>query len=273
MLHEDKIVVKLPLNLGTDSLLLGNLAQGNSTVTKNQKKDLMMKKGNRHILFVVLLLLLLSLSCNLSPNLPFAGSQEEGISQEDVSIAATRAAEAAAAAEEAGQMAATAIAPVEENPDTALPTVEAPVTGSSLERKLANIQPDANGNFSVSITEGDLNEFVAGQEGGFQTEALDAQNIGFEITTEYLELTADVNEPVELPLIVRLRPAVVNDQLRFELISASAGLLPVPEGMLEVIETVANNELSRALIGLPTGIALTDATLANGEFTVFGHEN
>lgn len=236
-----------------------------------------MKIKNQKLVLLILSLLMMSLACNFSLDLPFLGSQNEGISPEDISLAATRAAEAAAAAAaaagEAGQMAATAVNQAAEPAPTALPTADAPVTGTSLERKLANIQPDANGNFSVSITEDDLNEFIASQDAGFQTETLDAQNIGFDITPEYLQLSADVTQPIELPLIVKLRPAIVGDQLQFDLISASAGILPIPEGMLDVIETVANNELTRALIGLPSGVALYNATLGEGEFTIFGHQN
>lgn len=248
----------------------------------------MMKNRNNRLLLLFILPLLLSLACNFALDLPFLGSQDEGISPEDVSLAATRAAEAAATAAavagEAGQLAATAVVQsqelaattipsAEKITETALPTAEASVTGTSIERKLANIQPDADGNFSVSITEDDLNEFVAGQEGGIQTEALSAQDIGFDITPEHLELSADVTEPVQLPLIIQLRPTVTGDQLRFELLSASAGLFPVPEGMLDVIETVANTELTRALIGLPSGTTLNDATLGEGEFTIYGHQN
>jgi hypothetical protein len=82
-----------------------------------------------------------------------------------------------------------------------------------------------------------------------------------------------VTQPVALPLVVQLRPTVVNGQLQFDLLSASAGILPVPESMLNLVETVANSELSRALIGLPTGVTLENATLGEGEFTIFGRQN
>lgn len=237
-----------------------------------------MKKGIQAVLLLLSLLLLFSLACSLGSNLPFGlGGDGEGLSQEEIATAATRAAEAAATAaavaDQGSQAAATAAADSVATAEAELNAAPPPSTGTSLEQKLTNIQPDANGNFSVSITEADLNEFVAGQGGSIDTESLKAQDIQFNITPEYLQLNGDVTEPIALPLDVRLRPVISGDKLRFELISATAGLFPIPDSMLNVIETVANSELSRALISLPSGVTLQNATLGEGEFTVFGHQN
>ncbi len=139
----------------------------------------------------------LTLACRFGIELPWnAGGQDVPISPEDVAEAATRAAEAAAAAgvlgEQAGDMAATAVAQAGELVATAecFPTPDpAAAGGSALEQKLANIQPDANGNFSVDITEGDLNEFVSGQTGGgIQTEGLNVENVQIGITGESVKI-------------------------------------------------------------------------------------
>ena len=242
-----------------------------------------MKKGILLVTMFLFVLLLSSLACNFSQNLPWNTAAEDGgISAEDVSVAATRAAEAAATAiagaDQAGQMAATAVTQGDGTVATA-DTGQAPaaddaaVAGGSLQQKLANIQPDANGNFTVAITEEDLNEFIAGEGGGFQTDTLSAQNIEIQITPEHLELTGDVTEPVALPLVVKLRPAVAGGQLGFELISASAGIFPAPDSMLDLIEAGANSEHGRALTGLPSGVVLQNATLADGVLTIFGQQN
>ncbi len=250
-----------------------------------------MRNGKQWVLIAIVLLAMMSMACGLGLDLPFnLGTQDSAISPEDVAVAATRAAEAAATAAavagEAGQMAATAVsqgdgaaataiaAQVEELA-TSLPQAAASITTveGSLPQKLANIQPDANGNFAVTITEADLSEFIAGQAGAIQTEAFSAQDVQFAITPEYLELTGEVTEPVALPLVVKLRPVVVGDRLQFELLSASAGILPLPESMLDIIETVANSEIAGALSGLPEDVSIHDATLGNGEFTISGRQN
>ena len=242
----------------------------------------------RIVLFAVILLLITTLACNFGLDLPFAGSDGEGLSAEEISSAGTRAAEAAATAaavaSDAGQIAATAVMQGDQLAATAVSSSSenssesqageaAPTAATSLEQKLSNIQPDANGNFAITITDADLNDYIAHQGGAFQTNSLNAQDIRFAITPEYLELRGDVTEPVALPLVVQLRPTVINDLLLFELLTASAGILPVPESMLDLIETVVNSELSRALIGLPTGVRLQNATLGEGEFTIFGQQN
>jgi len=155
-----------------------------------------------------------------------------------------------------------------------LPIDDAKMAGSTLQQKLANIQPDVNGNFAVTITESDLNEFISeSQGGGIQTDTFSADNVQVKITAEHVELSGDVQEPIALPLIIQLRPTVVNGQLQFELLSASAGILPVPSSMLDLIEAGANSELTQALVGLPAGVTLQNATLSDGLFTIFGQQN
>jgi len=240
-----------------------------------------MNKGNRTSLMLLVLFLLLSLACNFGLELPWdIGVQDVEISPEDVSEAATRAAVAAATAvaqgdtvvetvvAQSGDLAATAqIIPTP-------PPGEAVLAGTALQQKLANIQPDGDGNFTVAVTEGDLNEFITGQEGGaFQTDTLSAENIQVQITPEHIELTGDVTQPIALPLNVKMRPSVASGQLQFDLLSASTGILPVPESMLDLIETGVNSELGRALTGLPDGVSIQEVMLADGVLTILGHQN
>lgn len=232
----------------------------------------MIIKQNR-IVLLLSILVISTLACSLGSNLPFGGGgQDVSISPEDVAEAATRAAEVAATAgvftEQPTEMAATPEINPTQTPDVPV------VGGSSLEQKLANIQPDANGNFSVDITEEDLNEFVSGQaNGGIQTEGLNVEQVQIGISDESVKLTGDVKEPIELPLIVELRPSVVNDRLHFEIITASAGIFPLPESVLDLIEVTANTELTQALVGLPENVTLYDAQLGNSVLTIFGHMN
>lgn len=242
-----------------------------------------MIKKQRTTVFLFGIVMLLTLACRFGTDLPWnAGEQDVPISAEDVAEAATRAAEAAAAAgvstDQLGEIAATAVAQGSDIVATAeaLPTPDlgAAVGATALEQKLANIQPDANGNFTVDITEEDLNEFVSGQSGGgIQTEGLNVENVQIGITDESVKLTGDVKQPLELPLTVELRPSVLNSQLQFEIISASAGFFPVPDAMLDLIEATANSELTQALTGLPANVTLTDAQLGNGVLMIMGQQN
>ncbi len=236
-----------------------------------------MKKSNRFAPLFLFILLFTSIACNFGGGLVNQAAGE--ISSEDISRAATRAAEAAAAAgvaaDQASQLAENALSEQDSVLATAqaLAAANAPAAGGSLEQKLANIQPDANGNFAVPITDVDLNEFIAAQGGALKSDTFGAEDIKIKITTEHVALTGSVTEPIALPLDVKLRPTITGDQLSFELLSATAGIFPVPDSMLDLIEAGANSELTRALAGLPDGVTLQNATLADGVLTIFGRQN
>ena len=243
-----------------------------------------MNKKQRNVVLVLGMFMLLTLACRFGAELPWnAGGQDVQISAEDVSEAATRAAYAAATAavltDQAGDIAATAVSKGSDIVATAqiFPTPDPGVVvvgASALEQKLANIQPDANGNFTLAVTEGDLNEFVAGQTGGgIQTEALNVENVQIGITSEAVKLTGDVKEPVDLPLTVELRPGLLDGQLHFEIISATAGIFPVPSSMLDLIEATANSELTQVLAGLPANLTLQNVQLGDGVLMIMGQQN
>ncbi len=241
-----------------------------------------MKRKQYPFILILTIFVFLSLACRLSMELPWeAGGGDVQISPEDVAVAATRAAEAAATAgvltDQAGELAATAVSQGSDALATAqiLPTPDLNTTagGSSLEQKLANLQPDANGNFSLAITDADLNEFVAGQTGGgIRTEGLAVDNVQISISSEAAELSGDVQEPLAVPLTVEMRPTVQNGRLYFEIVSATAGIFPAPESMLSIIEATANSELTQALAGLPDNMVIQDVQLGEGVINITGRQ-
>jgi hypothetical protein len=247
------------------------------------KEGIMNKKQRSGILFLGFLMLF-TLACRFGMELPWnAGGQDIQISPEDVSEAATRAAQAAATAgfltNQVGGIAATAVAQGSDIVATAQ-ILATPDPGNlaagatALEQKLANIQPDANGNFIVALTETDFNEFVSGQTGGgFQTEGLRVENVLIDLTTEAAKLTGDVQEPVALPLTVEMRPTIQDGRLYFEIISATAGIFPAPTALLDLIELTANSELTQVLAGLPPNLTLQDVQLGDDVLMIMGREN
>ena len=238
-----------------------------------------MNKKRTSVIFFLGILMLFSLSCRFGQGLP--GGQDIQISAEDVAAAATRAAEAAAAAgvltDQAGEIAATAVAQGGEIAATAqiFPTQDPNIVGATaLEQKLANIQPDANGNFVLVITEADFNEYIAGQtDGGIKTEGFNVENVNIDISGESAKLTGDVKEPLALPLTVEMSPEVQDNRLHFKIISAQAGIFPAPTTMLDLIELTANTALTEALAGLPSNMTLQNVQLGDGTLTITGHQS
>lgn len=241
-----------------------------------------MKRKQYTVIFGLSMFLFFSLACRLSAELPWeAGGQDVQISAKDVAEAATRAAEAAATAgvltNQAGDLAATAVSQGSDSLATAqiLPTPNSNTAAgaTALEQKLANIQTDANGNFSLAITDTDLNEFVSGQTGGgIRTEGFAVDDVQINISSESAELSGNVQEPMAVPLTVEMRPTVQNGRLYFDILSATAGIFPAPESMLDLIEVTANNELAQALAGLPDNMIIQNVQLGDGVINISGQQ-
>ncbi len=233
----------------------------------------------------VLLLIVLSLTtlaCRFSLELPWnVSAPDVDISPEEVAAAATRAAVAAATAasiaDQAGQLAATAVLQGDNILSTAVAGEGLPGIGTagaavgSLQQKLSTFTPDANGNFTITFTDTDMAEYLANQGGTFATDEAQIENVQISMTPQNVVVRGDVTSPMSLPLKAELRPTVVDGQLYFEVITASAGVLPLPASMLAMLETGVNVGLSQAMNSLPDGVSLLDVALGSGSMTVLGH--
>jgi hypothetical protein len=238
----------------------------------------MKKKG---IGLILILLSLSTMACRFSFELPWdVGAPDVEISPEEVAVAATRAAEvaatAASVADQAGQIAATAVLQGDDMVSTAVAGEN--LTGAAgamtaLERKLTSITPDANGNFTITMTDADLAEYMALQGAAFENPDARIENVQVNFTPQHVIVTGNVTKPVSLPLTAELRPVAVDGRLQFQVINASAGVLPIPESMLSVLEAGVNVGLGQALSYLPAEMTLLDVALGSGSMTVLGQVN
>ncbi len=237
----------------------------------------------KSVLFIVVVSSTM-LACRFSLELPWnVAAPDVEISPEDISIAATRAAVAAATAsslaDQAGQLAATAVLQGDNIVSTAvagesLPGIgEAVAVAGSLQQKLASIVPDANGNFTLTITDADLAEYIASQGSAFTYGDTSIENVKINIIPQHVVVTGRLTNPVDLPLTAQLSPVVVDGQLHFTVIDASAGVFPVPSSLLAVLETGINAGLSQAFNHLPAGVTLLDVALGGGSMTFLGQMN
>lgn len=220
-------------------------------------------------------------ACQFSLELPWEiGAPDVNISQEEIAAAATRAANVAATAgaiaDQAGQVAATAVLQGDDIVSTAvagdrLPQGDGAATGAtSLERKLTSISPDANGNFTITMTDADLAEYLATQGAAFENSEARIENVQVSFTPQNVVVTGDVTKPIGLPLTAQLQPDVVDGRLHFQVLNASAGMFPVPDSMLSVLETGINVGLGQAMNSLPADVGLLDVALGSGSMTVLG---
>ena len=231
---------------------------------------------------LLLILSLTTLACRFSLELPWdVNTPDVEISPEDVSAAATRAAVAAATAaaiaDQAGQIAATAVLQGDNIVSTAVAGeglsggAGAATAATALERKLTSIMPDANGDFTITMTDADLAEYLATQGGVFENDEARIEDVQVNFTPQNITISGSITRPVSLPITAQLQPVVTDGRLRFQVLNASAGVLPIPSSMLSMLETGVNLGLGQALNSLPAGVNLLDVALGSGSMTVLGH--
>lgn len=233
-------------------------------------------QSKRMFLILVTLLALAALACNFSAALP-----DVNVSPEEMQQAA---ATAAAMAGQMGELAGTAVAQSDQIAATALAqsgdivaTISAatPLPGlDPLRDKFNNVQPDADGNFSVTVTQEEFNQSLAAREAAAVAagEPPQFRNAQTRFEEGQIVLLADLTEPVTAPFTGTFQPLVVDGRLQFELISASLGPLPVPGLVLQAASGLVNNAVAEALVGLPNSVVLQTITVQPGLLTVQGQQ-
>lgn len=139
---------------------------------------------------------------------------------------------------------------------------------SALQEKLAALQPDENGNVSVTITDDEVNEAI--QRGQANSGQSNLENTLVTFTSGGIVLAGDVTQPVTARLTVTFVPLVEDGVLRFEITQATLGSLNVPAALLQSAEGTLNGTLGDVLNNLPGGVQLTGITMGEGTMVVVG---
>ncbi|MCA9990078.1 MAG: hypothetical protein KDE29_03645 [Anaerolineales bacterium] len=192
-----------------------------------------------------------------------------------VTIPADTAATAAAAAQQAGQVAATTAALAGQQGETLLATVQATDFDASfaeLQQKLAALQPDANGNYTIVLTDAEINQGLQGQP-EISQDGVTIQGLAVTFTGGNVVLTGNLTEPIAAQLTATFRPEVNDGQLTFSLVSAQLGRLPVPTSILQSVETTLNATIGNLMNNLPAGITLQSVFMGEGTMTVIAHQS
>jgi len=63
---------------------------------------------------------------------------------------------------------------------------------------------------------------------------------------------------------------VVNDQLQVEIVESSAGVIPVPQSLLNSLSRVINETIAEAEIKAQNKVQITKVTIGDGEITISG---
>lgn len=218
-----------------------------------------MKKENSGLILILSLLLLSALACGFGAKLAEV--------DETVSMAET----AQAAAQQAGGVVQTVAAEAPEQGSVAVATLQSADAPEidALREKFSNIQPDINGNYTVTLTDTELNQVLQLQPTLTDPNAqVQLQNALVTFTGGNIFLNARVVQPLTADLSVTVRPYVLDGELGFDLQQASLGSLPVPGPILSVVEGSLNASLDQALNSVPVGYQLVSVTLGEGTITI-----
>lgn len=224
-----------------------------------EKGDLTLKKVNSWIILTLSLLLMSALACGFVDKLTEV--------DETVSMAET----AQAAAQQAGGVVQTVAAEAPAQGSVAVATLQSADAPEidALREKFSNIQPDVNGNYTVTLTDVELNQVLQLQPTLTDPNAqVQLQNALVSFNGGNIVLNARVIQPLAADLSVTVRPYVLDGELGFDLQQASLGSLPVPGPILSVVEGSLNASLDQALNSVPTGYQLLSVTLGEGTITI-----
>jgi hypothetical protein len=218
------------------------------------------------------MLLLTSLACDLSLGDP---ADIVAPAVETAEVAARTAGDAAqTAAAQAGDLVETAAAVATREGSEAIATVVAASTpyADLMKEKLASIEPDADGNYRVTLTEDEVNIVLRLRQlltGDVIGAAIQSQEVKF--SDGIIELAGTIVEPLPGRLLVRMRPTVAAGRLQLDIMDASVAGQEAPQVVLEAAEKAISSTVGEALEHLPIGVQLQEVTAANGELGIVGH--
>ncbi|MCA9994710.1 MAG: hypothetical protein KDE56_03115 [Anaerolineales bacterium] len=212
-----------------------------------------------YFLTLTTVLLLLTTGCGLLDR-----AEQAAVAAETAVNQAAEAAQAVPQIIESGSAAVEAI----QNGEVQLPDVDV----SAIQAQLQNVQPDANGVVTITLTDAQLNEaIVNGQTAvgsGDTAIVLSGANIAF--TNGSAVLRGQLTQPISGQLTITLVPYLVNNSVMFDVVSADFGGLPIPAPALNAAEAMLNDALGQALATIPNDVTLHTLTINEGSITLSG---
>lgn len=177
----------------------------------------------------------------------------------------------------AATAAAAAATLIEEQAGAALATIQAPGfdmadSFEELGEQLGGLQPDANGNIVVTVTDDELNRALLTQ-GEFSQDDVTIQDVQVRFTGGNVVLTGNMTAPIRSGVTATFRPELSGGLVRFTLIGASLGILPVPTSLAGSVEQALNNTIGQLMAYLPADYSLQSVTVNEGSLTVVAHQS
>lgn len=184
------------------------------------------------------------------------------------SVLATQAAPSIQAGQE---MLATAAANAQANQAEIRATLEAAgIDGRYLIDKAASLQPDANGNVHMTITETELNLVLQSStlfaDENEANEALQATTA--RMTAGTIRLSGTVERPVAGLLTITLQPLIIDNQIQFQIINAALNDNGLPQFIINTAQTTLDSTLNSTITSMPGNVIVKNIYIGEGYMTI-----
>lgn len=170
-----------------------------------------------------------------------------------------------------------AVATPTARPTRTLPTptdTAVPAASRTLAETLRDVEPNAAGDFTVTLTDDQFNRAISEEEAAALQQGSDLPIRNAEVTfvEDYVLLVGDVTDPLPAAFAAILRPTIVDGRLRLQAESAELGGFPMPASMLDVVDSNVNQAVVAALGDLESEVAFESVAIDEGELVVQGRE-
>jgi hypothetical protein len=143
----------------------------------------------------------------------------------------------------------------------------------ALQNRLANLLPDAFGNYAITISQNEINEILnLTPVVGAPASGVQLQNLSVAFTGGNAIMTARVNQPVAADLSLTLQPVLEDGRLQLLIQNASLGPVRAPGFILSPVQILVDEALNQALANMPTNVRLHSITVGEGDISIVGRE-
>lgn len=154
------------------------------------------------------------------------------------------------------------------------PTEPIPVSkeaAQSLEQKLSEALSKAqNGEFTITATDEEVTSLIAYQmEKASDTPMRDVQVHFSDGRIHVWAIFADVL-PFDMGVSLVATATVVDEQLQIDIVESSAGVIPLPQSLLDSLSRIVNETIAEAETRVPQQVRITEVVIGDGEITVSG---
>jgi hypothetical protein len=144
---------------------------------------------------------------------------------------------------------------------------------TTLRNRLANLRPDASGNYAITISQNEINEIlnltpvVAAPASG-----VELQNLSVAFSGGNAIMAARVNQPLAADLTLTLQPVIEDGRLQLQIQNAALGPVRAPGFILSPVQFLVDEALNQALANMPANVRLQSVSVGEGDISIVGRE-